>query len=91
MITPDKWKDGARNTTGKRYYILQHHFNGNNKKIKDGRSSLAIMYVSRTLMSYLVLPRNGEESLNKFLSADPDLDHLRGGSSHGYAPSCVKN
>ena len=33
---------------------------------------------------------NGEESLNKFLSPDPDPDHLRGGPSHGYNTSCLK-
>ena len=45
----------------------------------------------RTLMSYLVLSRNGEESLNKFSIPDPnpDLDHLIGGPSQGYTPSCV--
>ena len=33
-----------------------------------------------------------EESLNKFLSPDPDPnpDHLSGGPSHGYNTSCVK-
>ena len=41
----------------------------------------------RVLVSYLVLPRYGEESFNKFLS--PNLD-LGGGLSHGYTPSCVK-
>ena len=41
----------------------------------------------RTLMSYLVLSRNGEESFNKFLSPDPDpgLDHLGRGANHGYS------
>ena len=39
-------------------------------------------------MSYLVQSHNGEGLFNKFLS--PDLDHLRGGSSHGFIPSCVK-
>ena len=29
-----------------------------------------------TLMKYFVLSPNGEESLNKFLSPDPDPDHL---------------
>ena len=37
-----------------------------------------------TLMSYFVLSPNGEESINKFLSPDPDpdSDHLRLGLSH---------
>ena len=46
----------------------------------------------RTLIPYLVLSRNCEESSNKlFMSADPhyDPDHLRGGLSHSYIPSCV--
>ena len=38
-------------------------------------------------MAYFVLSRNGEESLNKFLSPDPD--RLRGGPSHGHSTSCV--
>ena len=41
----------------------------------------------RTLMTYFVLSRNGEKSLNKFLSPDPD--YLRG-PSHGCNTSCVK-
>ena len=36
-------------------------------------------------MSYLVLFRTGEESLTEFLSPD----HLRGGASSWYTPSCV--
>ena len=49
--------------------------------------------VACTLMAYFVLSRNGERSLNKFLSPvlDPDPDHLRGGPSHGHNTSCVKN
>ena len=44
-----------------------------------------------TLMSYLVLSRNGEESFNKFLTPDPDPDHFTGGSSKGYISFyCVK-
>ena len=45
-----------------------------------------------TSMSYLVPSRNGEESFNTFVSLDPypDSDHLRGGRSHGYTPSCKK-
>ena len=39
-----------------------------------------------TLMAYFVLSPNGEESLNKFLSLDPD--HLTGGQSHGHNTSC---
>ena len=40
----------------------------------------------RTLMAHFVLSPNGEESLNQFLSPDPDPhpDHLRGGPSHGH-------
>ena len=41
-------------------------------------------------MAYSVLSRNGEETFNKFTSPDPDQDNLRGGSSHGYIPSYVK-
>ena len=41
-------------------------------------------------MSYLVLFRNGDESPNKFLSPDPDSDHVRGGPRHEYNTSCVK-
>ena len=37
-------------------------------------------------MAYFVLSPNGEESLNNFLSTDPD--DLRGGPSHGYNTSC---
>ena len=35
-------------------------------------------------MTYFVLSPNGEESLSKLLSPDPDRDpdHLRGGPSH---------
>ena len=32
----------------------------------------------RTLMAYLVLSPHDEESLKKFLSQDPNPDHLRG-------------
>ena len=35
-----------------------------------------------TLMSYLVVSRNGEESFNNFLGLGPDLDHLRGVPRH---------
>ena len=45
----------------------------------------------RTLMAYFVLPPNGEEYLNKFLTPDPDPDHLRGGPSYGHINSSVKN
>ena len=43
-------------------------------------------------VEYFVSSPNGEESLNKFMSPDPDsdLDHLGGGPSHGYNTSCVK-
>ena len=43
-------------------------------------------------MSYFVVSPNGEKFLNKLLSPDPDWDpdHLRGGRSHGYNTSCVK-
>ena len=36
-------------------------------------------------MAQFVLSRNGEESLNKFLSQNPDRDlvHIRRGQSHG--------
>ena len=46
----------------------------------------------RTLMACFVLSPNGEESLNKFLSPDPDPhpDHLRGGPSHEYNNNGVK-
>ena len=37
-------------------------------------------------MAYFVLSFNGEESLYKFLSPDPD--HLGVGPSHGYNTSC---
>ena len=45
-----------------------------------------------SLMSYLVLYPDGEESFNKFLSPDPepDLENLRGGPSRAYITSCVK-
>ena len=42
-------------------------------------------------MAYFVLYPNAEEPLNKFLSPDPDPDHLRRGSSHQYNTSCEKN
>ena len=43
-------------------------------------------------MAYFFLSRNGEESLNKLLSPDPerDSDHLRGESNHMYTRSGVK-
>ena len=39
-----------------------------------------------------VLSRNSEESFNELLTPDPgpDPDHLRGRTSHGHIPSCVK-
>ena len=41
------------------------------------------------VVAYFVLSPNGEEYLNKFLTPDPDPDHLRG-PSHGYETSCVE-
>ena len=43
-------------------------------------------------MAYFLLPPNGEESFNTFLcpDSDPDSHHLKGGPSHGYNTSCVK-
>ena len=41
-------------------------------------------------MAYFVLTPNGEESLNKLLSPDPDPDHLRGGQNYVYITSCLK-
>ena len=43
---------------------------------------------THTLMTYFALSPNGEESLNKFSSPDPD--HLRGGPSHKYNNLCKK-
>ena len=40
-------------------------------------------------MAYFILSPDGEESLNIFLSPDPDPDRLRGGPSHGHNTSCV--
>ena len=69
-----------------------------NKIIRYCRLLLAILFHHnalftslRTLMSYLVPSCNGEESFNKLWSPnqDPNPDHLRGGPSHGYTPSCV--
>ena len=40
---------------------------------------------------YFDLSPSGEESFNKFLSLDPDLDHRRRGPSHGDNTSCVQN
>ena len=41
----------------------------------------------RTLMAFVVISPDGEESLDTFLSADPDPepDHRRGGPDHGYS------
>ena len=78
-----------------------------NNTIRNGRPSLARTHIWRhyavfhsnalltswhTLMLYLVLSRNGEDSLDTFLSPDldGDPDHLRGGPGHGDSPSCVK-
>ena len=47
-----------------------------------------INYIKSNLMAYSVVSPNGEESLNKFLSPDPD--HIRGGPSHGDDTSCIK-
>ena len=46
-----------------------------------------------TLMAYFVLSPNGEETLNTFLSPDPDpnTDHPREGPSDEHNTSCVKN
>ena len=46
----------------------------------------------RTLIAYLVQSPNGEESLNKFSSPnpEPDPDHLTRGPGHGYNTSSVK-
>ena len=77
------------------------------KAIIDDRPSLALMHIWHhnacshcnacltswsTLMEYFGLSPYGEESLNEFLSPDPDpdTDHLRGGPSHGCNTSCVK-
>ena len=51
-----------------------------------------------TFLAYFGLSPDGEESLNKLLipdvdrgGGDPDPDHLRGGPSHAYNTSCVKD
>ena len=74
-----------------------------NKAIGDYRHSLSIMHIhvvssqcTFDAMTYFdgifFLSPNCEESLNKFLSQDPDLDpdHLRGEPMHAYNTSCVK-
>ena len=38
----------------------------------------------RTFDGMFVMSPNGEEYLNKLLSPDPDVDHLRVGLSYGY-------
>ena len=42
------------------------------------------------LMSYFLLSRNVEESFNKILSPDTDLDQLEQYRTMGIPPSCVK-
>ena len=45
-----------------------------------------------SMVAYVVLSRNGEDSFNKLLSPypEPGPDILRGGPNHGYSTSCEK-
>ena len=42
-------------------------------------------------MAYFVLSRNGEESFDKSLSLDRDIDHPRVGPGDGYNISCKES
>ena len=88
-------------------HIYDRHYHSTHNAIRACRPLLAVTHLCRryalfhhtshltswhTLMAYLVLSPNGEESFNKFLSPDPapDQDHVRRGPSHGYNTSCVQ-